>query len=102
MLHDIRFALRMLRRAPGFAVLAILCLTVGIGATTAVFSWIEGILLRPFPAVAHQDRLVAVAGTARAGVERTDVSWPDSLDLQANCKLFDAFIVDRITGTTLS
>ncbi len=38
MLHDIRFAFRMLRRAPGFAVLAIVCLTLGIGANTAVFS----------------------------------------------------------------
>ena len=50
-LQDVRFGLRMMRRNPGFALLAILCLTVGIGATTAALSWIEGILLRPFPAV---------------------------------------------------
>jgi predicted permease len=101
MFQDLRFGFRMLRRSPGFSILAVLCLTLGIGATTSVFSWIEGILLRPFPAVAHQERLVAMAGLTRAA-ERTDVSFPDFEDLQANCKLVDSFIVDRIMSTTLS
>src|SRR5215813_297656 len=99
-LQDLRYGLRMLRRSPGFSLLAILCLTFGIGATTAVFSWIEGILLRPFPAVENQDRLVAITGTDRSG--RTNVSWPDFQDLQSSCRLVDAFIADRIFGTTLS
>jgi predicted permease len=93
--QDIRFGFRMLRRSPGFSLLAILCLTLGIGATTAVFSWIEGILLRPFPLVAHQERMMAVTGTDRA-------AGRDFLDFQKNCTLFDAFIIDRITGTTLA
>jgi len=100
--QDIRFGFRMLRRSPGFSLLAILCLTLGIGATTAVFSWIEGILLRPFPLVAHQERMMAITGTDRATRDRDDVSFPDFLDFQRNCTLFDAFIVDRITGTTLA
>src|SRR5919109_615578 len=58
--QDIRFAFRMLRRSPGFSILAILCLTLGIGANAAVFSWIEGILVHPYPLVAHQDRMFAV------------------------------------------
>jgi predicted permease len=99
--QDIRFGFRMLRRSPGFSLLAILCLTLGIGATTAVFSWIEGILLRPFPLVAHQERMMAVTGTDRAA-GRDDVSFPDFLDFQKNCTLFDAFMIDRITGTTLA
>src|SRR5262249_39841154 len=75
--QDLGFGVRLLRRSPGFSILAILCLTLGIGATTAVFSWIEGILLRPFPAVTNQDRLVAVSGTARNAPGSEDVSWPD-------------------------
>src|SRR5580658_1405142 len=104
--QDLRFGFRMLRRNPGFSILAILCLTLGIGATTAVFSWIEGVLLRPFPGVAHQERMMAVAGTfggvAGAPGDSTDLSWPDFQDFQRNCKLFDAFIADRITGVTLA
>ncbi len=104
--QDLRYGLRMLRRSPGFSILTILCLTIGIGATTSVFSWIEGVLLRPFPMVAHQERMMAIAGTVRgvageAG-ESDDLSWPDFLDFQRDCKLFDAFLVDRITGTTLA
>jgi putative ABC transport system permease protein len=99
--QDLRYGLRMLRRNPGFSALAILCLTLGIGANAAVFSWIEGVLLRPFPLVAGQDRMMAIAGIDRIS-GRTDVSWPDFLDFQKNCKLFDAFIADRIMGTTLS
>ena len=49
MVQDLRFGMRSLRRSPGFTLLAIFCLTLGIGATTSVFSWIEGILLRPYP-----------------------------------------------------
>jgi macrolide transport system ATP-binding/permease protein len=100
--QDVRFGFRMLRLNPGFSSIAILCLTLGIGANAAVFSWIEGILLRPFPLVSHQDRLMAVTGTNRAAPGHTDVSWPDFQDFQKNCTLFDAFIVDRITGTTLA
>jgi hypothetical protein len=46
-LQDLRFGFRILRRSPGFSVLAILCLTLGIGTNAAVLSWIEGILIRP-------------------------------------------------------
>src|SRR5260370_11639194 len=65
LMRDLRYALRMLTRNPGFSILAVLCLTLGIGANAAVFSWIEGISLRPFPAVAHQERLVVIAGNQR-------------------------------------
>src|SRR5436190_8460208 len=99
---DLRFALRMLRRSPGFSLLAILCLTLGIGSNAAVFSWIEGILFRPYPAVAHQERMVALTGTTRGASELDGLSTPDFLDFEKNCTLFESFIVDRIMGTTLS
>ncbi len=107
LMRDLRYALRMLTRNPGFSILAVLCLTLGIGANAAVFSWIEGISLRPFPAVAHQERLVVIAGTDRVSGDTnesgfTGLSWPDFMDLQRNCKLFDSLIADKIMGTTLS
>ena len=100
--QDLRYGFRVLRRSPGFSTLAILCLTLGIGSNAAVFTWIEGILLRPFPMVAHQDRMLAIAGWNRDVPGDPDVSWPDFQDFEKNCTLFDAFIVDRITGVTLA
>jgi len=100
MFQDLRIGIRVLLRSPGFSLVAVLCLTLGIAATTSVFSWIEGILLRPFPKVARQERMFAMTGTDRSG--RTDISWPDFQDLQKNCKLAEAFIAEHIGGATLN
>ncbi|HWN65627.1 MAG TPA: ABC transporter permease [Candidatus Binatus sp.] len=101
-LQDLRFGGRMLFRSPGFSILAILCLTLGIGTNAAVFSWIEGILIRPYPLVANQDRMFALGGTTRGATEGQGLSYPDFVDLEKNSTLFESFIVDRIVGTTLS
>jgi len=101
-LQDIRFGFRMLWRSPAFSVLVILCLTLGIGANAAVFSWIEGILFRPYPMVRHQERLMALGATSRGETGETDLSWPDFKDLQRSSTQFDALFVSKIMGTTLS
>src|SRR5213082_3701919 len=101
-LQDLRFGFRMLRRSPGFSVLAILCLTLGIGTNAAVLSWIEGILIRPYPLVVHQDRMFALNATTRGENGFTGLAYPEFLDYEKNSTLFESFIVDRITGTTLS
>jgi len=98
--RDMRQGLRMLRRNPGFTVLTILCLTLGIGANAAVFSWVEGLLLRPYPLVSDQERLVALSGTV--GAERDQTSWPDLLDMKRSCTLCETVFVSSITGATLS
>jgi macrolide transport system ATP-binding/permease protein len=100
-LRDVRFGFRLLRRSPGFSLSAILCLTLGIGANIAVFSWIEGILFRPYPAVADQERLLALSGTARGKPGSDDISWPDFVDFQRDCTRIE-LIEDKIMGTTLS
>ena len=100
--QDLRFGLRMLRRSPGFSFLAIFCLTLGIGANAAVYSWIEGILLRPYALVAGQDRMVVLVGKIRGEPGHDALSWPDFLDVRRNGKLFESVVADRITGTTLA
>src|SRR5438067_3143569 len=102
LLPDLRFGFRMLRRSPGFTVLALLCLTLGIGSNAAVFSWIEGILIRPYPLVSHQDRMFALVGTTRGVEGHNGLSYPDFVDFEKNATLFESFIVDKITGTSLS
>src|SRR5215813_13122286 len=101
-LQDLRFGLRVLWRNPGFTILAILCLTVGIGTNAAVLSWIEGILIRPYPLVADQDRMFALNATTRGATGYTGLSYPEFVDYEKNSTLFESFIIDKITGTTLS
>jgi macrolide transport system ATP-binding/permease protein len=100
--QDVRYGFRQFVRSPGFSVLAILCLTLGIGANAAVFSWVEGILFRPYPKVAHQERLFALAGIARGESGATQLSWPDFQNLRRSCSLCEEAFVSAITGSTLS
>src|SRR6516164_8650891 len=98
--RDVRLGLRMLRRNRGFTFLVILCLTIVISANAAVFSWVEGLLVRHYPLVSHQERLVTLTGTVRD--ERDQTSWPDLLDVQRSCTLCETLFVSSITGATLS
>ncbi|HKP30589.1 MAG TPA: ABC transporter permease, partial [Gemmatimonadales bacterium] len=78
-LHDLRYALRGLSRAPGFALVVILTLALAIGANTTVFTWMDGFVLRPFPAVKESDRLVWVNTRAPDGDEWS-VAYPTLRD----------------------
>ena len=78
--RELRLAARGLLRAPVFAVAAILTLALGIGANTAVFSVVRGVLLRPLPH-ADGDRLVYLRHSAeRAGIENVLFSVPEIID----------------------
>ncbi|HKE28755.1 MAG TPA: ABC transporter permease [Bryobacteraceae bacterium] len=92
MIKDFRFGIRMLRRQPGFAVLAILTLALGIGATSAVFSLIHGVLLTP-PPYSRPDRLVLIEAARNDGrVEAHSRGWAPALwmDWQSQAKSFEA------------
>jgi putative ABC transport system permease protein len=79
--RDLRFALRMLVSRPGFTVIAVVCLALGIGASAAIFSVVNGVLLKPLP-FPDSDRLVAY-GSSRGKAEVGSMSAPDFVDLRA-------------------
>src|SRR3954470_7306004 len=86
-LQDIRFALRVLRKNIGFTTVAVVTLALGIGANTAVFSVVYGVLLRPLP-YAEPDRLVWMRETTQNG--SGTASLPNFLDLEEQNRSFQS------------
>ena len=100
--HDVRFAFRMLRKNPGFSLAAVLALTLGIASTTAIFSVVDGVLLRPLP-YPHSEQLVSLAQTVRStGVSVHDSSPANYLDWSAQATVFSELAASRGNQATLS
>jgi len=100
LLQDLRYAIRMLAKNPGFTVVAVLTLTLGIGASTTVFSWIDAVLLRPLPGVERASGLVAFEESAPDGSFLT-TSYPDYIDYRDHLKSLDGLAATQITPLSI-
>jgi putative ABC transport system permease protein len=114
---DVRFAFRLLGKSPGLTLISVLSLALGIGATSAVFSLVDGLLLRPLPALDSPEELVAMVGTHSEEPSRFQMlTWDDFLDyaghteavralaamVEADLTLTDHGPAERISGLAVS
>ena len=93
LLQDLRYAIRMLIKSPGFAAVAVITLALGISANTALFTIVNGVLLNPLP-YPHSDELVAVYATT-AGVNRGPATYLNFLDWQRQTQTFSSMAIYR-------
>src|SRR5438309_9346237 len=92
-MNDLKFAFRQVLKNPGFTAVAVLTLALGIGANTAIFSAVNGLLLKPLP-YPEPDRLVALwERSPQQGVEQERVSGPNYLDWREQNSVFSEMAV---------
>ena len=101
-IQDLRYGARVLLRSKGFATAAVLTLAIGIGATTAIFSVVNTVLLRPVP-FREMDRLAMVWETDRnTGTNREPASLPDIIDMRERSRQFSAFAAISAAERTIT
>ena len=102
-MNDLRFAIRQLFKNPGFALIAVVVLALGIGANTAIFSVVNAVLLRPLP-YPHSEQLVLLRERllGPSGFESGSVSYMNYLDWRAAQKSFTDLALARTEGVSLS
>jgi predicted permease len=101
LLQDMRYGLRMLAKAPGFAAVAVLTLALGIGGNATVFSWIRTVLLNPLPGIAHADQFIAVESVMPSGEYHTS-SYPDYEDYRDRNDVFSDLIGFEMASVDMS
>lgn len=99
--HDLAYGLRGLRRSPAFTAIALITLALGIGANSAIFSFVDGVLLRPLP-YDHPERIVSIDETSPDGQANGAVSTLNFLDWQHESTSFAALSGVRRTNMTLA
>ncbi|HSY64316.1 MAG TPA: ABC transporter permease [Terriglobales bacterium] len=100
LIQDLRYSVRMLARAPGFTAIAVLTLALGIGANTAIFSVVDGVVVAPLP-YSQPDRLVVV-GESNPRFPLVAVSYPNFLDRQRIASSFQQMAAITLHGYDLT
>src|SRR5882724_10188507 len=99
LVQDLRYAARTFAKTPGFTLVAILTLALGIGANTAIFSFVDAVLLKPFP-YAHPERILRLS-KKRPCVDRTLVSTLNFLDWKNQNTVFESLAAQITTSMTM-
>lgn len=102
LIHDLRFGARMLRRNPGFTLIAVVTLALGIGANSAIYSVVDAVLLRPLP-YQDPDRLVALwAKSDQRGLTQRPLSYPNFVDWREQNQVFEHLVAIRAQSLSLT
>ena len=92
MMRDFTYAVRMLVKTPAFALIAILAVALGIGASTTSFSIVNAVLLRPFPLIQNQDRLAFLTQYFNKTPDQDNgMSFPDYLEIKKQATSLEGF-----------
>ena len=92
MIADFKYAIRLLVKTPGFTIIAVLAIALGIGASTTAFSIVNAVLLRPFPFMQNQERLVYVTSySPKTPEDDNELSFPDYVDIKKQATTLDGF-----------
>src|SRR5262252_2864408 len=102
MIADFRFALRMLVKTPGFALIAVLTLALGIGANSAIFSVIDAVLLHPLPFPKPRQLVAVWSRVSHDKLEKQTESIPDYVDLRDQSQTLSALAAFTRTGAVLN
>ena len=100
--HDLRYAIRMLRRSPAFTFTAVITLALGIGANSAIFSVVSGVLLRPLPYPAPEQLAMIWMDNSRINLREDWHSFPEFLDYQQQNTTFQDVAIFNSTSRTLT
>ncbi|MGH9139945.1 MAG: ABC transporter permease [Vicinamibacterales bacterium] len=92
LIADIRFAVRWLLKSPGFALVAIASLAIGIGFNTALFAVVDAVLFKPLPVIAPERLVDVFTSDSTGSLEYSTSSYPDYLDLSAHSDVFESMV----------
>src|SRR5690348_16940105 len=94
-LEDLRYAASILRRTPALTAVAVLTLAIGIAATTAVFGWIDGMVLHPFRGTTDDGQLAVLESVRASGIEDPNVSYADCRDFQDSLRSISGLLLNQ-------